>query len=107
MQALGVRVAAPAPQAQSRSWVYTISAEQATAVARSKGFSLEEFLEPDVFPEFPSEQKHVWQLEQGDSGYRHVQGTVQLSRNQRLSAMKRIWPTAHFEVRRGTWAEVR
>lgn len=39
----------------------------------------------------------VWQLERGDSGTPHYQGAVILKKKQRLSALKKCLPRAHFE----------
>lgn len=44
----------------------------------------------------------VCQEEQGDKGTYHIQGYFELSRGVRLSAVKKMIPGAHFEIRRGT-----
>lgn len=51
-----------------------------------------------VFPDFVSYA--VWQLEKVDTP--HLQGYVELEIGKRLSAMRKILPTAHWEPRRGT-----
>lgn len=43
----------------------------------------------------------VWQREVGQSGTHHLQGYVVLKRKQRLSALVKLMPGAHFEIRRG------
>ena len=43
----------------------------------------------------------VAQLEQGKNGTKHIQGYVQLSKQLRLTGMKKIHGTAHWEVARG------
>lgn len=49
----------------------------------------------------------AWQLEIGESGTVHYQGYLELSRNQRLSYVRRILPLAHWESRRGTREQAR
>lgn len=44
----------------------------------------------------------VFQLEAGEAGTPHFQGYMYLSSKMRLTAIKRILPTAHLEVARGT-----
>lgn len=48
-----------------------------------------------------------WQLEKGDNGTPHWQGYVELTKPQRIAALKKWLPTAHFEVRRGTRDQAR
>jgi len=43
--------------------------------------------------------------ETGETGNYHFQGMIHLQRSQRLSFLKKLIPTAHFEVQRGTNAE--
>ena len=45
----------------------------------------------------------VWQHER--VGHDHLQGYVEMANNSRLSAMKKIIPSAHWEPRRGTQAQ--
>jgi len=49
----------------------------------------------------------VWQLEIGEEGTPHYQGFIQFYSAQRLSALKKLFPTAHFEKRRGTAEQAR
>ena len=44
----------------------------------------------------------VYQYEMGDGETMHIQGYVVLSRQLRLSALKKLIPRAHWEVRKGT-----
>ena len=44
----------------------------------------------------------VFQHEISESGTHHLQGYVVLSRQLRLSALKKLLPTAHWEIRKGT-----
>lgn len=41
-------------------------------------------------------------FEVGDSGTKHIQGFVQFKNRKMLSGVKKIFPTAHLEVKRGT-----
>lgn len=43
-----------------------------------------------------------YQMEMGETGTRHLQGWIELKNPQRMSAMKRLIPRAHWEKRRGT-----
>lgn len=50
----------------------------------------------------------IWQLEKGkENGTPHYQGYIELSRQARLTQMKKIIPGAHFELRRGTRDQAR
>lgn len=49
----------------------------------------------------------VWQHEVGETGTPHLQGYVEFAAVQRLSAVKKILPTAHWEPRRGTDVQAR
>lgn len=58
--------------------------------------------------DFPASVKYcVWQFEIGENGTMHFQGFIQFFGQQRLSALKKIFPTAHFEKRRGTAEQAR
>lgn len=45
---------------------------------------------------------NVFGYERGDEGTPHLQGYVQLATQKTLSAMKKIMPRAHLEIRKGT-----
>ncbi|UBR88862.1 putative replication-association protein [Mongoose-associated circovirus] len=47
----------------------------------------------------------VWQLEVGTNGTPHLQGYLQMKKKCRLAAMKKVHPSAHWEVRHGTHEE--
>lgn len=49
----------------------------------------------------------IWQLEIGENDTPHYQGYLELRTPQRLAAMKRILPRAHFEARMGTRDQAR
>jgi len=44
----------------------------------------------------------VYQLERGEQGTIHLQGYLELHAPCRLAALKKLFPTAHLEVRKGT-----
>jgi len=44
----------------------------------------------------------VWQMEVGANGTPHYQGYVELTKRSRLSALKKLAPLAHWELRKGT-----
>lgn len=48
-----------------------------------------------------------WQLEKGENGTPHFQGYVQCTVKQRLTALKKWLPSAHFEISRGTPEQAR
>lgn len=45
--------------------------------------------------------------EVGESGTRHIQAYFELPRRLRLSRVKLLWPTGHFELRRGSAEQAR
>ena len=58
----------------------------------------------DVITQFehPDVKYCVGGFEVGDSGTRHIQGFVEFRNRKMLAGVKRIFPTAHLEVKRGT-----
>jgi len=58
-------------------------------------------------PEWSKIRYVSWQLEKGENGTPHWQGYVELTAPQRLAAMKKWLPRAHFESRKGTREEAR
>lgn len=58
-------------------------------------------------PELVNARYISWQLEEGETGTRHLQGYVELVKPMRLAGMKKWLPTAHFEARRGTRDQAR
>lgn len=74
---------------QSMYWVYTLN-------------------NPTIPTDWTGKCKYaVYQNEVGESGTPHEQGYVEFDKNQRLSALKKILPTAHWAVRRGTQQQAR
>lgn len=63
--------------------------------------------EVDDVPVHPDETYVIWQTEVGESGTRHLQGYIELSRAQRLSNMRSWLPRAHFEPRKGNRVQAR
>jgi len=60
--------------------------------------------EPNAWPYL---EYAVWQKEKGAEGTEHLQGYVILDRLQRISGMKKIHKTAHWEGRQGTHAQAK
>lgn len=44
----------------------------------------------------------IWQAETGEKGTPHLQGYLQLKKKSRISALKKLHRTAHWEARKGT-----
>lgn len=74
--------------------------------ARTWCFTLNNPTSPLTFNDTPVKYA-VWQLEKGENGTPHYQGYIELDRQMRLTALKKILPTAHFEKRRGTRDQAR
>jgi len=52
--------------------------------------------------QWPGVRFLVFQKEQGEKGTPHLQGYVQFEKPKRLSALKKVHSTAHWEARMGT-----
>jgi len=63
--------------------------------------------ESNDVPEHKAEQYISWQREEGEAGTEHLQGYVEFTCRQRLSALKKWLPTAHFESRKGSADQAR
>lgn len=71
----------------ARNWVFTIN-------------NYEDELEP--FNWLPEDSFCIWQAEVGESGTPHLQGYIELGSVQRLSYLKKLHSTAHWEKRKGS-----
>lgn len=60
---------------------------------------------PVAPPVFPPGVEYAYQLEKGESGTPHYQGYCVFPKSQRLSALVKLIPGAHWENRKGTHAE--
>jgi len=74
-----------APGSIGKSWLFTVNNPQNLKL-----------------PEEFKARFCIWQLERGEQGTPHLQGYAYFSGNKRLSALKKLAPTAHWEIRRGT-----
>lgn len=64
----------------------------------------------DTFPRYLEEGKITYFIvgqEVGESGTRHLQAYFELPRRLRLGRVKLLWPTGHFEARRGSAEQAR
>lgn len=77
---------------QARHWVFTIN---------NPG---EDLIDGDAIPDL---KYMVYQQERGENGTNHYQGYLEFSKPKRLGALKKIFKTAHFELRKGTRDEAR
>lgn len=77
---------------QARHWCFTIN---------NPGDELIDF---DVIEHV---RYSVYQKEVGEQGTPHYQGYIEFTKPKRLGAVKKIFPTAHWEVRKGTRTEAR
>lgn len=64
-------------------------------------FTLNNYTDDDKPLEWPCEYV-IYQKEKGASGTPHLQGYVEFKTNKRLSAVRKICSTAHWETRKGT-----
>lgn len=74
----------------SRSWVFTLNNPNSNEL-----------------PVYEHERYVIWQKERGENGTTHIQGYIELRRPQRMAALRRWLPRAHFEPRRGTREQAR
>lgn len=49
----------------------------------------------------------IWQEERGEKGTKHLQGYFLFNSTKRLAGVKKIFPTAHWEIRRGSHEQAR
>lgn len=84
------KMAATSGLQTSRNWVFTLN----NPTAEDK---------PELWPH----QYLIYQKEIGESGTPHLQGYIMFGKMMRLSAVKKLSGTAHWEVRRGTHDQAR
>jgi len=77
---------------RSRAWCFTVNNP------------VDEIDDPASWPNI---DYLVYQLEEGESGTVHFQGYLHVKNPIRLSTLKAIHPTAHFEARKGTHEQAR
>lgn len=85
-----------------------VSVEPAPTVFAAKDWCFTLYDSEDTEPEKWKEKVSfcVWQREKcPETGRLHLQGFVQFKRKERLSALKKLHPTAHWEKRRGSAEE--
>jgi Putative viral replication protein len=81
-----------ATQQTSKAWLFTLNNHSSVDVPRS--------LERVKYV--------IWQEEKGhETATKHLQGYVIFDCSKTLGGLKRIWPTAHWEIRRGTHEQAR
>lgn len=87
---------------QSKFWCFTLHLENLAEEDTPLGASADEHPWDDRV------EYAIWQLEAcPETGNLHMQGYVEFFGNQRLSAVRRYLPTAHWEKRRGSDVEAR
>jgi len=92
----------PAPQALPGT-----TTPSANTQARGWMFTLNNYSSVDV-PKTIEQYKFVtWQAERGANNTPHLQGYVLFNAPKRFSAVKKIFPTAHWEPRNGTHEQAR
>lgn len=77
--------------AQSKYWVFTLNNPPSN----------------EVPGEWPKTEWVVWQRERGENGTEHLQGYAIFETKQRLTALKKINKSAHWEPRRGNHAQAK
>lgn len=76
---------------QSKYWCFTINNYTLGDVSTLES--------PDTWDKVPSYL--IWQPEVGEKGTKHIQGYVCFSQRIRFSAMKKLLPNCHLEIRKG------
>lgn len=87
--------------AQARYWCFTINnpTRDTQDLDGSANFG---WLDLKLLLTSPDLGYVICQLEQGEEKTAHLQGYCEMTKNQRLSGMKKLLPRAHWEVRKGT-----
>ena len=82
------------------------SAKSSITQGRNWCFTLNNFTTTDL--KFTDKVAYaIWQHEVGESGTPHLQGYIEFTRSQQLTACKKLLPTAHWAMRKGSQAEAR
>lgn len=80
-----------APKQQSKYWVFTINNP----------------IDDQIPARFADTEYVVWQREKGANGTEHLQGYVIFTKSKRLTGVKKIHGSAHWESRMGTHAQAK
>lgn len=83
-----VRTAPPVTRSQSTRWCFTLN-----------NWSIEQF---EACFSWPGTRYVSVGQEVGESGTPHLQGFVCFVSNKRLSGVRQLFPTAHWEIARGS-----
>lgn len=75
--------------------------------ARGWVFTLNNYSSVDVPRAVEGVKYAIWQAEKGEKGTKHLQGYFLFESTKRLPGVKKIFPTAHWEIRRGTHEQAR
>lgn len=79
-------------QVQNKNWVFTLN-------------NCDPLYPNDLAPE--TYKFVTWQQEKGLQGTLHLQGYIIFDKKQTLGALKKLWPTAHWETRKGSHEQAR
>lgn len=72
-------------------------------VSKSWSYTINNYSEDDIlFVKNISATRHICSKEVGESGTPHLQGSVTFPKTFRLSALKKLHPTAHWEITKST-----
>jgi len=85
----------------SRAWCFTLNNYDELDITQLRIYKpLQFFSNTDI-------RYCIFGKETGESGTKHLQGYIELSKPQRLSGMKKILDKAHWEIRRGSREQAR
>lgn len=96
-----------AKRPESKYWCFTVNNPKEDDVAGCPYSLAGEFVWDAPWPYWAGVSYVIWSYEVGEQGTPHVQGYLECSRKQRLTALKKLagLEGAHFEMRRGTQAQ--